>query len=40
MSAVLVENMPSKIVEKLWNKIDYFDLVDYINSDDYKKEKL
>jgi len=37
MNAVLVENMPSKITEKFWNKIDYNDLVNYVNSDVYKK---
>ena len=38
MNAVLVENMPSKINEKFGNKIDYNDLVNYVNSDEYEKD--
>jgi hypothetical protein len=37
MNAVLVENMPSIITQKFWNKINYDILYTYIKSE--KKEK-
>ena len=37
MNSVLVENMPSKIINKFWNKIDYNILCTYIQSE--KKEE-
>ncbi len=37
MTAVLVENIPTKIVKEFWNKIDYNILYTYIQSE--KKEE-
>jgi len=38
MNAVLVENMPNKITEKFWNRIDYNVLYTYFQSEE-KTEK-
>ena len=38
MNAVLVENMPNKIIKKFWNKIDYNVLYTYFKSKEEKKD--
>ena len=37
MNAVLIENMPNKIIKKFWNKVDYNIFMSYIQTE--KKEE-